>query len=151
MNRHFIIGNLTRDPEAKTTRDGNNYTTFTVAVNMRGPNGEERAEYIDVTTWRGLAENCAKFLKRGKKVCCIGESRAYGWIKQDGKPGAKIEMNARDVEFLSSGQGSGHEPEVPAWAGQAAEAAAAAAVLDGEPAGTQVRFTEVQNVEDQPW
>ena len=124
MNRHFIIGNLTRDPEAKTTRDGTNYTTFTVAVNRRGAGNRDEAEFVDVTAWRGLAENCAKYLKKGRKVAVVGESRAYGWIKQNGEAGAKIELNAQDVEFLGGGTGAGHEPEPPAWAGAPAEPSA---------------------------
>lgn len=126
MNRHFIIGNLTRDPESKTTRSGENYTIFTVAVNRRAASGQTEAEYMDVTAWRQLGETCARYLRKGKKVAVIGESRAYGWIRQDGRPGAKIEINARDVEFLSGG-GADREPEAPAWVGQAEAAAETAA------------------------
>jgi len=122
LNRHIIIGNLTRDPEAKVTKDGVNYTVFTVAVNRRGAGNKDEAEFIDVTVWRGLAETCAKYLKKGRKVACVGESRAYGWIRQNGEPGAKIEMAAQDVEFLNSGTGAAHEPEAPAWAGGGAAA-----------------------------
>lgn len=135
LNRHFIIGNLTRDPEAKTTKDGRNYTVFTVAVNRRGANKKDEAEFIDVTTWDGLAETCQKYLKKGRKVAVIGESRAYGWLRQNGDPGAKIELNARDVEFLGGGTGAAHEPEAPAWAGGGS---------DAEP-------TPVTPPEEQPW
>lgn len=163
MNRHFIIGNLTRDPESKTTRSGENYTIFTVAVNRRAASGQTEAEYMDVTAWRQLGETCARYLRKGKKVAVIGESRAYGWIRQDGRPGAKIEINARDVEFLSGG-GADREPEAPAWVGQAEAAAEAAvetvteysaggvrepvAVMDGG-AQEQVRFTET--MADRPY
>lgn len=159
MNRHFIIGNLTRDPESKTTRSGENYTIFTVAVNRRAASGQTEAEYMDVTAWRQLGETCARYLRKGKKVAVIGESRAYGWIRQDGRPGAKIEINARDVEFLSSG-GADREPEAPAWVGQAEAAAETAAeydaggvrepvaVMDGG-AQEQVRFTET--MADRPY
>lgn len=159
MNRHFIIGNLTRDPESKTTRSGENYTIFTVAVNRRSASGQTEAEYMDVTAWRQLGETCARYLRKGKKVAVIGESRAYGWIRQDGRPGAKIEINARDVEFLSGG-GADREPEAPAWVGQAEAAAETAAeydaggvrepvaVMDGG-AQEQVRFTET--MADRPY
>lgn len=159
MNRHFIIGNLTRDPESKTTRSGENYTIFTVAVNRRAASGQTEAEYMDVTAWRQLGETCARYLRKGKKVAVIGESRAYGWIRQDGRPGAKIEINARDVEFLSGG-GADREPEAPAWVGQAEAAAETAAeydagsvrepvaVMDGG-AQEQVRFTET--MADRPY
>lgn len=108
MNRHMIIGNLVRDPERGTTPTGANYTRFVVAVNRRrARDGEPSADYIRVTTWGTVAENCAKYLKKGQKTAVIGESRAYGWTGQDGTVRAQIELNAVDVEFL----GGGRSPE----------------------------------------
>lgn len=108
MNLHVIIGNLVRDPETGTTNGGVNWCTFTVAVNRRNKKeGQPEADFIRVTAWRGLADNCAKWLKKGRKVCVTGESEAHAWMGQDGGARAQIELTARDVEFLGGGQGSG--------------------------------------------
>ncbi len=66
MNKLTIIGNLTRDPEMRTTSTGINVTTFTVAVNRRGrrdeQSGQPEADFFRVSAWRALGENCAQFL-----------------------------------------------------------------------------------------
>ena len=84
MNAHFIIGNLVRDPETGTTPAGVGWTRFVVAVRKRYPKeGEPDAEFMRVTAWRGLGENCAKYLAKGKKVAVVGESRASAWISRE--------------------------------------------------------------------
>ena len=111
MNRYMIIGNLTRDPETGTTQNGVNWCRFTVAVRRKNPReGEKDAEYVKVTAWRGLGDSCAKYLAKGRKVCVIGEPRAHSWIGRDGDAKGEIEMNADEVEFLSSSGGSRNEP-----------------------------------------
>ena len=118
MNRHTIIGNLTRDPETGTTDSGANWCRFTVAVNRPfRPKDAPEAEYIRVTAWRGLGDTCAKHLKKGRKVACVGESIAHGWIGQSGDARAEIEMTAQEVEFLDSGKRKdGDEPREPGYA-----------------------------------
>ena len=110
MNQYMIIGNLTRDPETGTTDSGVNWCRFTVAARRKRPReGEKEAEYVKITAWRGLGDTCAKYLSKGRKVCVVGEPRAHGWIGQDKDAKAEIEMNADEVEFLSSA-GSRNEP-----------------------------------------
>ena len=70
MNTIMLIGNLVRDPEAKTLANGINLTTFTIAVNGRGKDAD--ATYFRITAWRQLAENCSRFLEKGKKVAVLG-------------------------------------------------------------------------------
>lgn len=106
MNKHTIIGNLTRDPETGVTDGGINWCRFTVAVNRRTRrDGQQEADYMQVTAWRGLAESCSRFLRKGKKVCVIGEARSTAWIGKDGNARGQIEITAQDVEFLSPGDG----------------------------------------------
>lgn len=106
MNRYTIIGNLTRDPETGTTEGGVNWCRFVVAARKRyAREGQPDAEFVQVTAWRGLGDTCAKYLRKGRKVAVVGEPRASAWITQEGKARAQIEMNADEVEFLSSGQG----------------------------------------------
>ena len=68
MNKLIIIGNLVRDPESRSLPTGVNICTFTVAVNGRK---EDDVQFFRVTTWRQLAENCQRFLSKGKKVAVV--------------------------------------------------------------------------------
>ena len=106
MNKLTIIGNLTRDPEMRTTSTGIVVTTFTVAVNRRGRRDEQssqpEADFFRVSAWRALGENCAKFLSKGKKVAVVGAVSLHTYTGNDGQTRASLEVNADDVEFLSS-------------------------------------------------
>lgn len=86
MNKLIIIGNLTRDPVSNTTPSGINVCNFSVAVN-RG---------------RNIAESCAKYLRRGSRVCCWGAVTASTYQAQDGSTRVSMELNADGVEFCGS-------------------------------------------------
>lgn len=100
MNKVFIIGNLTKAPELKSTKDGTAVCTFTVAVNKQTKN-EQGADYFRVTTWRGLADNCSKFLDKGRKIAVVGSISLNVYTGNDGQTRASMEINASEVEFLS--------------------------------------------------
>lgn len=104
MNKISIIGNLTRDPELRSTPNGISVCSFTVAVNKRktekNPNPEP--DYFRVTAWRQMGENCGKFLQKGRKVCVVGSVSVSTYTGQDGKTRATLEVLADDVEFLST-------------------------------------------------
>ena len=111
MNKLTIIGNLTGDPELRTTSSGVNVCTFTVAVNRRKVQGKEpEADFFRVSAWRERGETCAKFLKKGKKVCVIGPVGVSTYTGNDGNTRANLEVTADDVEFLSPRD---LPPEVP--------------------------------------
>jgi len=119
MNKYTIIGNLVRDPETGTTEGGVNWCTFTVAARKKfHKEGEPDAEFVRVTAWRGLGDTCAKYLAKGRKVCVIGEPKVHAWAAEDGSARGQIEMNADEVEFLSSA-GSGQRDPTDADAPQA--------------------------------
>ena len=99
MNRIFEIGNLVRDPELKQTTNGISVCNFTIAVN-RTSKGVREVDYFDVVAWRGLAENCHRYLKKGRKVAVVGELHTRTYETQNGKRRA-FEIAADDVEFLS--------------------------------------------------
>lgn len=103
MNKITIIGNLTKTPELRSTQDGTPVCGFTVAVNRPKTknNPNPGADFFNVNAWRGLGENCARFLEKGRKVCVVGRVSLRTWEK-DGKHGASLEVLAEDVEFLSS-------------------------------------------------
>ena len=102
MNNCSIVGNLTADPQHRTTQTGVSVCSFTVAVNRRGAkDGQPQADFFRVTAWRGLADNCAKWLVKGKKVGVTGSISASAYMGNDGKPHAQMTVDVDDVEFLS--------------------------------------------------
>ena len=120
MNRVFLIGNLTKSPELRSTQDGTPVCGFTVAVNRPKTknNPEPGADFFNVNAWRGLGENCAKFLDKGRKVAVTGRISLRTWEK-DGKHGASLEVLAEDVEFLSSRTADTPAPQVDQASGMA--------------------------------
>lgn len=102
MNKLTIIGNLTNEPELRTTTNGKNVCGFTVAVNRRRKvDGQPDADFFRVSAWNQLGENCQKFLAKGRKVCVVGPVSVRTYQAKDGTAGASLEVTAEDVEFLS--------------------------------------------------
>jgi single-strand DNA-binding protein len=115
MNKLTIIGNLTRDPELRTTSQGIQVCSFTVAVNRRqsranADNGQNEADFFRVTAWRQLADICSRYLAKGRKVCVIGPVSVSTYTGNDGTARFSLEVTADDVEFLSSRAEAGLAP-----------------------------------------
>ena len=110
MNKIILIGNLTRDPELRTTPNGYTVCDFTIAVNDRrsrnqqtaGGQQQDTAQFFRVTTWRQTAEACAKYLAKGRKVFVSGPLTARTYQANDGTTRVSLEVQADDVEFLTS-------------------------------------------------
>ena len=114
MNKLTIIGNLTKDPELRTTATGLSVCSFTVAVNRRRREGQEQeADYFRVTAWRERGEMCAKFLQKGKKVCVIGPVSVDTYEGQNGKTYANLTVTAEEIELLSPRVSDAPVPEAP--------------------------------------
>ena len=125
MNKLTIIGNLTRDPELRTTSSGINVCTFTVAVNRRrsANSNQPEADFFRVSAWRQLGENCQRYLAKGRKVAVVGAVSVQTYTGNDGTTRASLEVNADDVEFLSSrNEDAGYAPAAPAQPAPAAPA-----------------------------
>ena len=120
MNKLTIIGNLTRDPETRTTASGITVCSFSVAVNRRRGNqqGEQpQADFFRVSAWRQLGENCQKYLAKGRKVCVVGSVAVQTYQGSDGQTRASMEVTAEDVEFLSArNEEGGYTPQENALA-----------------------------------
>lgn len=122
MNKLFITGNLTKNPELRTTSAGKEVCTFTVAVNRRktGNNQQPEADFFRVSAWDGLAKSCGQFLAKGRKVAVVGSVSVHTFQAQTGETKAQLEVNASDVEFLSP-KGDGFtqvdEPDDPFMGG----------------------------------
>ena len=109
MNKAILIGNLTRDPESRTTPSGAVVTTFTLAINRRfaNANGVREADFINIVTWRQTAELCARYLSKGRKVCVVGQIQTRSYDAQDGTKRYVTEVVADEVEFLGSREDGG--------------------------------------------
>lgn len=106
MNKVILVGNLTRDPELATTNSGISYCRFSLAVPKRFTSGGEReAEFINIVVWRGQAENCAKYLKKGSKAAIVGNIQTRSYDAQDGSKRYVTEVVAEEVEFIGSARG----------------------------------------------
>jgi single-strand DNA-binding protein len=103
MNKAILIGNLTRDPEHRTTPNNISVTTFTVAVQRRfAKDGETQADFIPCVTWRNTADACAKYLQKGSKVGIIGQIQTRSYDDKNGVKRYVTEIIADEVEFLDS-------------------------------------------------
>lgn len=103
MNKVILIGNLTRDPELRSTPNGVPVCTFSIAVNRRFANqsGERETDFFNITAWRQLGETCSKYLAKGRKVAVTGELRSRTYEAKDGQKRYVVEVVADDVEFLT--------------------------------------------------
>lgn len=107
MNKITLIGNLTRDPELSTTPNGVSLCRFTIAVNRRfqqSQNGERVTDFFRIVTWRQQAENCSRYLAKGRKVAVIGELQASTYVNKDGETRISLDVSADEVEFLTPRQ-----------------------------------------------
>lgn len=108
MNKVILIGNLTKDPEITTTNSGVSVCRFSLAVQRgfsnSGDNGPT-ADFFNIVVWRGLADNCHKFLKKGSKCCVVGRIQNVSYEASDGTKRYSTEITANDVEFLSTKSG----------------------------------------------
>ena len=113
MNKITLIGNLTHDPEVRSTPNGVTVCTFNIAVNRRfAPQGGEKVtDFFRINAWRQLGDTCAKYLSKGRKVAVIGELQARTDEAKDGTTRMSLDVSADEVEFLSPRQqddGSGY-------------------------------------------
>ena len=116
MNKLMIIGNLTKDPQLRSTSAGIPVCTFTVAVNRRKAGaeaGQPEADFFRVTTWRQMAENCNRFLAKGRKVGVTGTLNLNQYKDSNGLPRYSMEVQADEVEFLSP-KDAAEQPKPPA-------------------------------------
>ena len=112
MNKLWICGCLTKDPESRTTQTGKQVVSFTVAVNRRSD--KNNADFFRVSAWGELGNNCQKYLSKGKRVNVTGQVSANAYTTRDGQTRASLEVFAEEVEFLSPAEKAQQEaPEAP--------------------------------------
>ena len=119
MNKVFLIGNLTRDPELSETSGGVALCRFSIAVNRNygSSDGERKTDFFNVVAWRGLGETVARYAKKGNKVAVSGSIELRNYEDSQGVKRTGVDIVAQDVEFLSpkGSSDSGYTPdEAPA-------------------------------------
>lgn len=124
VNKAIIIGNLGSDPELRSTPGGNSVCNFNVATNeaWTGKDNEkhERTEWHRIVVWGKTAENCAKYLTKGRQVYVEGNLQTRSWEDKDGVKRYTTEIVARDVQFLGGGgEGKGGDRPPPPGDGDA--------------------------------
>lgn len=108
LNRVILIGRLTKDPELRYTPNGVAVATFTLAVdrNYSNQQGQREADFIPIVTWRGLAENVANYLKKGRLAAVEGRIQTRNYENNEGKRVYITEVIADNVRFLESAANS---------------------------------------------
>jgi single-strand DNA-binding protein len=111
INRVTITGNLTRDPELRSTPGGTPVCGLRVAVNSRRKDAEsgqwvDKPNYFDVTVFGAQGENCAQYLAKGRPVAVDGRLNWREWEAQDGSKRQSIDIIADSVQFLGSRDGA---------------------------------------------
>jgi single-strand DNA-binding protein len=114
LNKAMLIGNLTRDPEVRTTPSGQTVASFSVATNYVWTDAsgqkQKKAEYHNIVAWRKLAEICGQYLKKGNKVYVEGRLQTREWEGNDGNKRQRTEIIADNMIMLDTKQGGGSAP-----------------------------------------
>ena len=115
MNKVILIGNLTRDPELTETPSGVAVCRFAIAVSRDYANadGTRETDFFNITVWRGRAETCGKYLKKGNKVAVVGSLQTRSYEDKDGIKRNVTDIIASEVEFLTPKTAQGENEEVP--------------------------------------
>jgi single-strand DNA-binding protein len=113
FNQVILMGNLTRDPELRTTPNGASVCSFSLALNRSYKNAEgnwtEATDFIDVVAWGPLGERVAQYMSKGRPALVSGRLQSRSW-EQEGQKRSKVEVVAQDVTFLGGPGGSGSAP-----------------------------------------
>ncbi len=112
LNQVTLMGNLTRDPELRQTPNGQNVTSFSLALNRAYKNAsgewQEATDYIDCVCWGPLAERVSQYLSKGRRCLVQGRLQSRSW-EQEGQKRSKVEVLANDVTFLDSRGAGGND------------------------------------------
>ena len=145
INRVVLTGNLTRDPELRSTPSGTSVCSLRIACNTRrrDASGEwvDKPNYFDVTVWGAQGENCANYLSKGRPLAVDGRLEWREWEDKEGNKRQSIDIIADSVQFLGSREGgenggSGRftpQSDVPADTGDFARASSGAGTDDDIP------------------
>lgn len=138
FNKVILMGNLTRDPETRTTPNGQTVTNFSLAVNRtwKGADGQQNEDvsYIDCVAWGKPGEIIAQYLGKGRAVLVSGRLDQRSWDdKESGQKRSKIEVVVEDFNFVGDGAGSGSAPSGESSSSSSKSASNNAPEIDDKP------------------
>lgn len=115
LNKIFLMGRLTRDPEMKRTKSGTAVTSFSLAVDRdyKGQSGERETDFIDCTAWRNTAEFVSSYFTKGRMAVVEGRLQVKDWKDQDGNSRRSWTVVADNVYFGDSKRVSGSDTDAP--------------------------------------
>ncbi|MBU1356416.1 MAG: single-stranded DNA-binding protein [Candidatus Edwardsbacteria bacterium] len=132
LNRVFLIGRLTKDPEVRQTSNGTPVTNFSIAINRKykSASGElkEDTTFVGIVAWQKLAELCQQFLAKGRAVLVEGKMQNRSWETEDGQKRSTLEIRADRIEFLD------REPRAAGTSGPSPDSGSP----EGQPSGPEV-------------
>ena len=104
LNKIFLMGRLTRDPELRRTASGTAVTSFSLAVDrdFKSQNGEKETDFIDIVAWRSTAEFVSKYFSKGRMAVVEGRLQIRDWTDRDGGKRRSAEVIADNVYFGDS-------------------------------------------------
>jgi single-strand DNA-binding protein len=103
MNKVMLIGNLTKDPETRTTPQGKKVTSFSMAINDgKDANGQDIVQYFNLNAWDKQAEIIEKYVKKGHKLMVVGRLKNRSWDKPDGTKGYATDITVSEIELITS-------------------------------------------------
>lgn len=140
LNSVNVMGNLTRDPELKYTQSGKSVCNLSIANNrIYTKNGEKVTEvsYFDIEVWGVVAENCSKYLTKGRGIIVEGRLKQDRWEK-DGKTQSKVKISANSIHFLPGRRDASPSDS----SGQQAPAAAVSSVASPAASASDVAWDE---------
>lgn len=150
FNKVILMGNLTRDPETRTTPNGQSVTNFSLAVNRtwRGQDGQqqESVSYIDCVAWGKPGEIIAQYVTKGRPILVSGRLDQRSW-EQEGQKRSKVEVNVEDFNFIDSGGGQGGNGGSGSYGGGNSSAASS---NSGSGNGKKKDDVVIEDIDDKP-
>lgn len=151
MNKAMIMGNLGAKPELRFTKSGTAVTTLRVATNEVFTDGEgekhEKPEWHSIVVFGKTAENCEKYLDKGRTVLVEGRIQTREWEDKDGNKRYSTEIVANSVQFIGKGDGGGGEGDDPAPESKS-KAGSSKAQQSSKQGGKGKKATEQQSFDD---
>ncbi len=144
----IVMGHLGSDPELRSVPSGDQVCNFSVAASRRFRNRDgdkkEETNWYKVTVWGKQAENCAKYLTKGRKVLLVGRVTASAWKNRDGEAQASLEINPFTVQFLS-------EPKDSQGRGSSSSSSSSSSFSDSSPHADSAFSDSDENDDDIPF
>jgi len=151
LNKVMLIGNLTRDPELRTTPGGQSVVSFAIALNRNWNDAQgvkqEAVEYVDITIWGKLGEIANQYAAKGRRVYIEGRLQTHSWETPEGVKRQKTEVIATDLILLDRAPGAGGAERSAAPMASESNREPVAQTGGSEPAGNGDEI----NIEDIPF